>query len=107
MYKRQLPGFATNGRRHLSDIKRSGQNRALFDISGLDPICWNVIVGDLAHNFSDGVTMGAAFLSCSSTVGWTVTAANVMHEIPHEVGNFMALVNGGMTVQQVNLARNR
>ncbi|CAM9744938.1 unnamed protein product, partial [Hapterophycus canaliculatus] len=66
----------------------------------LDPICWNVIVGDFAHNFSDGVTMAAAFLGCSPTVGWTITAANMMHEIPHELGNFIALVNGGMSTKQ-------
>lgn len=45
--------------------------------------------------------MGAAFLGCSSTVGWTVTAANMLHEIPHEFANFMVLVNGGMSVVQV------
>lgn len=86
---------------YLSDIKNAPK-RGLFDIEGLDPVCWNVIVGDLTHNFADGVTMGAAFLGCTSTVGWTVTAATVMHEIPHEIGNFMALVNGGMTVPQVS-----
>lgn len=90
-------GFALS----LKDLQNSGNNRGILDIKGLDPVCWNVIVGDLAHNFADGVTMGAAFLGCSPTVGWTVTAANMMHEIPHEVANFMALVNGGMTVIQV------
>lgn len=68
---------------------------------GLDPVCWNTIVGDIAHNFADGMTMGAAFLGCSLAVGWTVTAANLMHEIPHEFVDFMVLVNGGMSVTQV------
>lgn len=86
---------------NLHDVKRVGADRGLFDVAGLDPVCWNVIFGDLAHNFSDGVTMAAAFLGCSPTVGWTITAANMMHEIPHEVGNFMALVNGGMSTKQV------
>lgn len=86
----------------LHDGKRAGVDRRLFDIAGLDPVCWNVIVGDFAHNFSDGVTMAAAFLGCSSTVGWTITAANMMHEIPHELGNFMALVNGGMSTKQAS-----
>ncbi len=85
----------------LHDARGAGAGRGLFDFRGLEPICWNVVCGDLAHNFSDGVTMGAAFLGCSPTVGWTITAANMMHEIPHEIGNFMALVNGGMSVKQV------
>lgn len=83
---------------HLMDTRKS---RALFDIKGLQPVCWNVIVGDLAHNFADGITIGAAFLGCSSTIGWTVTASAVLHEIPHELADFMALMNGGMSVNQV------
>lgn len=90
------PGFAS-----VYDLTHAHDGRGVFDLKGLDPVCWNIIVGDLAHNFADGVTMGAAFLGCSSTVGWTVTAASMMHEIPHEIGNFVALVNGGMTVAQV------
>ncbi|CAM9241317.1 unnamed protein product [Pylaiella littoralis] len=99
----QAPVFAAPSAVNLRDAKRVGADRGLFDVTGLDPICWNVVCGDIAHNFSDGVTMAAAFLGCSLTVGWTVMAANMMHEIPHEVGNFMALVNGGMSVKQALL----
>lgn len=53
------------------------------------------------HNFADGVTIGAAFLSCSTAIGWTVTASAILHEIPHELADFMALLNGGMSVKQV------
>lgn len=53
------------------------------------------------HNFADGVTIGAAFLSCSKTIGWTVTASAILHEVPHEVADFMALLNGGMSAKQV------
>ncbi|CAN0386790.1 unnamed protein product, partial [Scytosiphon promiscuus] len=45
--------------------------------------------------------IGAAFLSCSATMGWTVTASAVLHEVPHELADFMALLNGGMSVKQV------
>lgn len=57
------------------------------------------------HNFADGVTIGAAFLGCSLTMGWTVTASAVLHEIPHELADFMALLNGGMSVKQVIYSR--
>lgn len=53
------------------------------------------------HNFVDGVTIGAAFLSCSLTMGWTVTASAVLHEVPQELADFMALLNGGMSMKQV------
>lgn len=53
------------------------------------------------HNFADGVTIGAAFLGCSTAIGWIVTASAVLHEVPHELADFMALLNGGMSVKQV------
>lgn len=53
------------------------------------------------HNFADGFVIGGAFLGCGNTIGWTVTASTVMHEIPHEIADFMALLNGGMSVKQV------
>lgn len=89
------------GNGHLSGAISSSSGRSLFDLKGLQPVVWTVIVGDLVHNFADGVTIGAAFVGCSSSIGWTVTAAAVLHEIPHELADFMALVNGGMSVLQV------
>ena len=35
----------------------------------------SVIIGDFFHNFCDGIFIGAAFQSCSTTVGWTVGKA--------------------------------
>ena len=84
----------------LMDARRG---KSLTDIKSLQPICWNIIIGDLVHNFADGVTIGAAFLGCSSTIGWTVTASAVLHEIPHELADFMALINGGMSMMQVHM----
>lgn len=90
-----------NNASNLQEVITASQGRVLTDLSGLHPVCWNVIIGDLVHNFADGVTIGAAFLSCSSTIGWTVTASAIAHELPHELADFMALINGGMSVAQV------
>ena len=84
----------------LMDARRG---KSLTDVKSLQPMCWNIIIGDLVHNFADGVTIGAAFLGCSSTIGWTVTASAVLHEIPHELADFMALINGGMSMMQVRI----
>ena len=78
-------------------------DRALTDVKGLKPVCWNLIIGDFVHNFADGIIIGAAFLGCSPTIGWTVTASTVLHEIPHEIADFMALINGGMSMMQVRV----
>lgn len=54
------------------------------------------ITGDAVHNFCDGLIIGATFL-VDIKVGIVATAAIVLHEIPHELGNFMILVYGGFS----------
>ncbi|CAN0132293.1 unnamed protein product, partial [Ectocarpus sp. 13 AM-2016] len=85
---------------NLQALISARKGKSLLDVKGLEPVCWNVIAGDLVHNFADGVAIGAAFLSCSTTMGWTVAASVVLHEVPHEVADFMALLNGGMSLIQ-------
>jgi zinc transporter ZupT len=54
-----------------------------------------VLWGDLFHNFIDGVMIAIAFKSCSSSMGWSITAASVAHEVPQELADFMILTTGG------------
>ncbi len=54
------------------------------------------IVGDIVHNFSDGLIIGAVFLT-DIKVGIAATLAIVFHEIPHEIGNFTVLIYGGFS----------
>lgn len=54
------------------------------------------IIGDMVHNFSDGLIIGAVFL-IDIKVGVATTLAIIFHEIPHELGNFMVLVYGGFS----------
>jgi zinc and cadmium transporter len=55
-----------------------------------------ILVGDAFHNFADGVVIAAAFL-VDWQAGILATAAVMAHEIPHEVGDFMILLNAGYT----------
>lgn len=54
------------------------------------------IIGDMVHNFSDGLIIGAVFL-INIKVGFATTLAIIVHEIPHELGNFTVLVYGGFS----------
>ncbi len=54
------------------------------------------IVGDITHNFSDGLIVGAIF-SINIKLGIAATLAIVFHEIPHELGNFTVLIYGGFS----------
>jgi zinc and cadmium transporter len=57
---------------------------------------WSVLVGDATHNFCDGVLIGAAFLA-DPHLGWLTAIAVGLHEIPHELGAYIVLLNAGFT----------
>lgn len=57
---------------------------------------WPVLIGDAFHNFADGVLIAAAFV-VDVQLGIAATLAVIAHEIPHEVGDFMILLNAGFT----------
>ncbi|KAM8793823.1 zinc transporter SLC39A7 [Eudromia elegans] len=57
------------------------------------------LAADVAHNFTDGLAIGASF-AVGPGVG-TVTALTVLlHEVPHEVGDFAILVQAGCSKRQ-------
>ncbi|KAM9290584.1 zinc transporter ZIP4 [Gastrophryne carolinensis] len=61
-------------------------------------IPYMITIGDAIHNFADGLAMGAAF-STSWKVGLATTLAVFCHELPHELGDFAALIHAGLTVR--------
>jgi zinc and cadmium transporter len=54
------------------------------------------IIGDSMHNFIDGLIIGASYLAGMPT-GIATTIAVILHEIPHELGNFAILLHGGFS----------
>ena len=48
------------------------------------------MVGDLIHNFTDGLTIGVSYVA-DYKMGLITTLAMFFHEIPHEVGDFAIL----------------
>jgi len=59
------------------------------------PMVFTNIIGDAAHNFIDGLLVGASF-QVSKAIGLATAMAVVLHEIPHEIGDFGVLVQGGI-----------
>ena len=53
------------------------------------------IIADFTHNITDGLALSSSFYA-SPTIGATTTLAVFCHEIPHEVGDFALLIQGGM-----------
>lgn len=59
------------------------------------PFTYLILIGDGVHNFIDGIIIAAAF-SVNSSFGFLTTGMILVHEIPQELGDFGALVYGGM-----------
>ena len=57
---------------------------------------WSVLVGDSIHNFCDGIIIAAAFLT-DTRLGTVTALAIIAHEIPQEVGDYIVLLNAGLT----------
>jgi zinc and cadmium transporter len=60
------------------------------------------LIGDGVHNLIDGMLIAASY-SVSIPLGFTTTIAVILHEIPHEIGNFGILVHGGLSVKKAVL----
>ncbi len=52
-----------------------------------------IILGDFMHNLVDGIFIGFGFLNCGKTMGWSITAATVYHEIAQELADYLVLVD--------------
>ncbi|CAB9496170.1 Zinc transporter ZIP4 [Seminavis robusta] len=59
------------------------------------PVNWRlvsaIILGDALHNFADGIFIGVGFLLCGNTVGWSILASTIYHELAQEVSDFFLL----------------
>ncbi|XP_059205370.1 zinc transporter Slc39a7 [Centropristis striata] len=54
------------------------------------------LAADFTHNFTDGLAIGASFL-VGPAVGGVTTLTILLHEVPHEIGDFAILVQSGCT----------
>ena len=76
---------------HDAHHKRSLNSSATF-----------IIIGDTIHNFIDGVAIGASFL-LNPTLGFITALSTLLHEVPHEIGDFGILLKIGWSRTKVLL----
>ncbi|XP_012890477.1 PREDICTED: zinc transporter SLC39A7 [Dipodomys ordii] len=57
------------------------------------------LAADLAHNFTDGLAIGASFRA-GRGLGILTTMTVLLHEVPHEIGDFAILVQSGCSKKQ-------
>ncbi|XP_077161633.1 metal cation symporter ZIP14 isoform X1 [Paroedura picta] len=67
--------------------------------SDIGTLAWMITLSDGLHNFIDGLAIGASF-TVSVFQGISTSVAIFCEEFPHELGDFVILLNAGMTTQQ-------
>ncbi|KAL7070638.1 hypothetical protein ACQ4LE_009978 [Meloidogyne hapla] len=60
------------------------------------------LVADFMHNFTDGLAIGASFIA-GTTIGIVTMITVLVHEIPHEIGDFAILVQAGFSKKKAML----
>ncbi|XP_049918105.1 metal cation symporter ZIP8 [Epinephelus moara] len=68
-------------------------------ISSIKTVAWMITLSDAVHNFIDGLAIGASF-TVSVLTGFSTSTAIVCEEFPHELGDFVILLNAGMSIPQ-------
>lgn len=68
-------------------------------ISSIRTVAWMITLSDALHNFIDGLAIGASF-TVSILTGFSTSTAIVCEEFPHELGDFVILLNAGMSIPQ-------
>lgn len=96
---RRSKGNKTEGSDVDDDI---GHERAPPQSSSLKASAYLSLVSAFAHNITDGVALASAFYKSKHT-GIVTTLAVLMHEIPHELGDFAILLASGVNFNQALL----
>ncbi|KAJ6648364.1 Protein catecholamines up [Pseudolycoriella hygida] len=52
------------------------------------------LAADFTHNFTDGLAIGASYLA-GNYIGIVTTVTILLHEVPHEIGDFAILIKSG------------
>ncbi|XP_059060489.1 protein catecholamines up [Achroia grisella] len=60
------------------------------------------LAADFTHNFTDGLAIGASYIAGNS-IGYITTITILLHEIPHEIGDFAILVQSGCSRKKAML----
>jgi zinc transporter 7 len=62
--------------------------------TGMEVAGYLNLAADFTHNFTDGLAIGASYLAGNS-IGIVTTITILLHEVPHEIGDFAILIKSG------------
>lgn len=77
-----------------SDKKKKGTKKAIEKVEEIHISAYLNLAADFTHNFTDGLAIGASYLAGNS-IGIVTTITILLHEVPHEIGDFAILIKSG------------
>ncbi|CAF2480293.1 unnamed protein product [Rotaria sp. Silwood2] len=83
----------------LNSAKERRSNGIIQNLKKMKAAGWMIFIGDMLHNFIDGLTLGAAFM-VSIGEGLQVSLPIIFEEFPHELGDIAVLLSSGLTIGQ-------
>lgn len=90
-------------------VDDKNESTARTSSSSTTTTSWSLLVlnltADALHNFTDGLAIGASYASAAATTtavspGSVATLSILLHEVPHELGDYCTLVSAGYTPWQ-------
>lgn len=74
--------------------KSKSNNKEVEPVQDILVSAYLNLAADFAHNFTDGLAIGASYLAGNS-IGIITTVTILLHEVPHEIGDFAILIKSG------------
>lgn len=84
-----------------SDNKTIAENHEIMAGSDIKIAGYLNLVADFLHNFTDGLAIGASYMA-GKNIGYVTTFTILLHEIPHEIGDFAILIQSGYGKRKVS-----
>lgn len=78
------------------DKKNAGDLKEKDDKPTIKVAGYLNLAADFSHNFTDGLAIGSSYLA-GQTIGIVTTITILLHEVPHEIGDFAILLQSGVS----------
>ncbi|KAG5864507.1 hypothetical protein JTB14_030338 [Gonioctena quinquepunctata] len=80
--------------KHSDDKK--GKKEEIDEVKDIKVAGYLNLAADFSHNFTDGLAIGSSYLA-GNTIGIVTTITILLHEVPHEIGDFAILLQSGVS----------